>query len=309
VGTGALLAGGATLTKGYDLTEVPLFVRAGAVVPSTDVGAGATTLGGAMATVYAALTFTIYPGAAEGAGVAYEDDGVSDAYLIGRHAAVTCSYVHAKAGGGGRAGDGDKGGKAGGGKAGDGDGDGDGETDAATTTTVTLSRNGSFPQQGHTPRVYKVAIVSTMPPANVTARGRAVPHASSLAAVSAFGAHTGAAAGATAGAAGAATWWYDGPSMTLHISTEAIDLSSVAAHHAIEFTTIAPVDDAQLSGLKGVFAHANLAKDNLDMTRAEPGAHDTRGGAPAWSKWPSWRRHTRPPRAPQTAFEGLGLAF
>ena len=184
-----------------------------------------------------------------------------------------------------------------------------GETDAATTTTVTLSRNGSFPQQGHTPRVYKVAIVSTMPPANVTARGRAVPHASSLAAVSAFGAHTGAAAGATAGAAGAATWWYDGPSMTLHISTEAIDLSSVAAHHAIEFTTIAPVDDAQLSGLKGVFAHANLAKDNLDMTRAEPGAHDTRGGAPAWSKWPSWRRHTRPPRAPQTAFEGLGLAF
>ena len=27
----------------------------------------------------------------------------------------------------------------------------------------------------------------------------------------------------------------------------------------------------------------------------------------AWSKWPSWRGHTWPPRAPQTASEGVGL--
>ena len=27
----------------------------------------------------------------------------------------------------------------------------------------------------------------------------------------------------------------------------------------------------------------------------------------AWSKWPSWRGHIGPPRAPQTEFEGLRL--
>ena len=255
VGTGALLEGGTTLTKGYDLTEVPLFVRAGAVVPSTDVGAGATTLGGAMSTVYSALTFSIYPGATEGSGVAYEDDGVSDEYLVGHHATVTCSYAHAKAGG--------KGGK--GGKGGADSGKGGAAAAGTTTTTITLARNGSFPQQGHTPRVYHVAIVSTMPPASVTALGRAVPHASSLAAT------------AARSATGAASWWYDGPSLTLHLTTDAIDLSTAA--HTFKMTTIAPVDDAQLSGLKGVFAHANLAKDNFDMTRSEPGAHDTHGGA------------------------------
>merc|ERR1711871_1164622 len=39
------------------------------------------------------------------------------------------------------------------------------------------------------------------------------------------------------------------------------------------------VDPLILSGLKGIFRHANLAKDNLDETRSEPGAHDTHGGA------------------------------
>ena len=29
----------------------------------------------------------------------------------------------------------------------------------------------------------------------------------------------------------------------------------------------------------------------------------------AWSKWPSWWRHGWPPRAPQTAFDGLGPPF
>ena len=30
-------------------------------------------------------------------------------------------------------------------------------------------------------------------------------------------------------------------------------------------------------------------------------------GVPAWSKWPSWRGHSWPPRAHQSASEGLGL--
>lgn len=34
----------------------------------------------------------------------------------------------------------------------------------------------------------------------------------------------------------------------------------------------------ELSGLKGAFARANLAKKNLDMTRSTPGSHNTQGG-------------------------------
>ena len=36
---------------------------------------------------------------------------------------------------------------------------------------------------------------------------------------------------------------------------------------------------------------------------------DDDGGAPAWSKWPSWRGQSWPPRAHRTASEGLGLPF
>ena len=32
-----------------------------------------------------------------------------------------------------------------------------------------------------------------------------------------------------------------------------------------------------------------------------------RFGYPSWSKWPPWRGHSWPPRAPQSASEGLGL--
>jgi hypothetical protein len=35
---------------------------------------------------------------------------------------------------------------------------------------------------------------------------------------------------------------------------------------------------SNLSGLKGAFARANLAKQNLDMTRSTPGSHNTKGG-------------------------------
>ena len=32
-------------------------------------------------------------------------------------------------------------------------------------------------------------------------------------------------------------------------------------------------------------------------------------GTPGWSKWPSWWRHSWPPRAPQSASESLGLLY
>ena len=62
------------------------------MVPSSPLGYGAA-LGQAVASVYGPLRFTIYPGAASGAGEAYEDDGLTDAYLLGHGATTTCSYT------------------------------------------------------------------------------------------------------------------------------------------------------------------------------------------------------------------------
>jgi len=49
------------------------------------------------------------------------------------------------------------------------------------------------------------------------------------------------------------------------------------------------------------------AYDSEPLRRSMMGLDRT--GAPAWSKWPSWRGHGWPPRAPQAALEGLRLAF
>lgn len=72
-------------------------------------------------------------------------------------------------------------------------------------------------------------------------------------------------------------WWYDGPEMTLRIRSH-----SVSVKQGLSIKVTAPVMknmEASLSGFKGVFRHANLAKDNFDQTRSEPGAHNTGGGA------------------------------
>jgi len=67
---------------------------------------------------------------------------------------------------------------------------------------------------------------------------------------------------------GGASWWYDGPSLTLHVKTAHVDLAK--GPYTLELKTL-PVNDTALSGLKGAFAHSNLAKDNLDQSRSVPG--------------------------------------
>lgn len=230
MGTGALLQGGRVLEKGYDLTEIPIFVRAGAVVASSAFGYG-EPLGKAVASTYSQLTFTVYPGTATGSGYSYDDDGLTDAYLTGSAATTTLSY-----------------------------------TRNATAMRLTISRNGSFPQietevaaapigppllrpqprSRPTPsqsRVYHIAIVSSLPPTKVTAQGTPVlPRRTA--------------------AQGSAAWRYDGPSVTLHVTTARIDLGK--GPYVLELRT-PPVDDIAMSGLKGIFSHSNLAKESLDQ--------------------------------------------
>ena len=79
---------GAVLTRRYDLAEVPVFVRGGAVVPSVPVGEGAAVLGAA-ARAYTDLVFTVYPGADSGEASVYEDDGRTMEYLQDQYQWIT----------------------------------------------------------------------------------------------------------------------------------------------------------------------------------------------------------------------------
>jgi alpha-glucosidase (family GH31 glycosyl hydrolase) len=87
---------GALLTKAYDLREVPVFVRAGAVIARVPLASGGPDVIGHAARQYDALIFDIYPPAGSQANAAlsvYEDDGQSVDYLRGVYGYATCSYT------------------------------------------------------------------------------------------------------------------------------------------------------------------------------------------------------------------------
>ena len=88
---GAPGSSGLMLNKSYDVTEIPVFIKAGTVLPSTPVRVG-DTVGLAMRQ-YVELQFSIYPGTDSGEGVAYEDDAGTDAYLNGAFAETALTYT------------------------------------------------------------------------------------------------------------------------------------------------------------------------------------------------------------------------
>lgn len=92
--TGALRTGatsGDTVLDGrYPLEEVPVFVRAGAIIPSRRLPRDGIT--GLAASSYDVLEFSVFPGAQTGKTSLYEDDGESTAYLNGSFAHLTASF-------------------------------------------------------------------------------------------------------------------------------------------------------------------------------------------------------------------------
>jgi alpha-glucosidase/alpha-D-xyloside xylohydrolase len=76
--TGSPIAGGEEITRPVDLETMPLYVRAGAIIPTGPVKQHTEE------TPDTPLTLTIYPGA-DGSAVIYEDDGASFAYREGAH--------------------------------------------------------------------------------------------------------------------------------------------------------------------------------------------------------------------------------
>lgn len=96
--TGAVRVGsdtGNTLFHGrFHLSEVPVLVRAGAVIarrPMPDSGSGSVT--GLASQAYTALEFSVFPGASSGETSVYEDDGATTAYLDGNKANILAKYT------------------------------------------------------------------------------------------------------------------------------------------------------------------------------------------------------------------------
>lgn len=85
------VGGSTVLTKQWDISEIPLFVRAGAIIPRTPVSVGDTI--GLAQRAYTILQLDIYPGAVNGTTKIYEDDGLTFDYLNGSMAWTTVSYT------------------------------------------------------------------------------------------------------------------------------------------------------------------------------------------------------------------------
>ena len=143
--SGALItaaSGGATfLTRSYALSEVPFFVRAGAVVPYIPLRSMPTIIGLA-SRQYTFLGFRIYPGATGAvSGEAYEDDGATTGYLSGAYMRTTCTSTLA--------------------------------TDGSGSITV-ASAGAGYPEFPAT-RAYQFRLLNGVPPSSVTVNGVTVP--------------------------------------------------------------------------------------------------------------------------------------
>jgi hypothetical protein len=68
-----------------------VFIKAGSIIPTVPLTPGAMV--GLAGRQFAALEWTVYPGASAGAFDVYEDDGISYAYLNGSFAFVKASYI------------------------------------------------------------------------------------------------------------------------------------------------------------------------------------------------------------------------
>lgn len=86
---GELVEGGATITRSYDVTEIPIFIRAGSIIPRIPnpqtVGIGTQALTN--------LDVYIYPGNSSASYDLYEDDATTLDYITGSFTTQTYSYT------------------------------------------------------------------------------------------------------------------------------------------------------------------------------------------------------------------------
>lgn len=139
--SGTLLDGGPSgyvQNKAWDLTEIPIFIRAGSVIPFRPLEAG-VTLGRAMQP-YTTLGFMIFPGSEEDAGFVYEDDGITLDYLTGSYAYTNLQY----------------------------------QTDGSSMT-IQIATTGSYPGLP-SQRSYIIQLANGLPLSSCSVNGQAVPY-------------------------------------------------------------------------------------------------------------------------------------
>jgi alpha-glucosidase/alpha-D-xyloside xylohydrolase len=83
--SGSAIAGGDEITRPVDLETIPLYVRAGAIIPTCPVKQHTEP------TLNGPLTLTVHPGA-DGAAVIYEDDGSSFAHQAGKYHKISAIW-------------------------------------------------------------------------------------------------------------------------------------------------------------------------------------------------------------------------
>ena len=149
--TGKVRAGGdtVTLTKYYDISETPVFVKAGAVLPSTTLKPGSSV--GQASRAFGDIVFTVFDARATGGSCeVYEDDGNTTAYTTGVFATTKAVYTASAAG-----------------------------TLVLTvaTTPPTGAGAGATLQATGVPatRAYALRLVNANPPSSVTVQGQALP--------------------------------------------------------------------------------------------------------------------------------------
>jgi hypothetical protein len=232
--TGKARQGGSGVVhKLYDLTEIPIFVRLGALIPSTPRALGATI--GMAQRLYEALTFSVYGISDSGHGhcIIYEDDGITTKYTSTKDFAETnATYTY----------------------------------DAATNATTLVVSPPTFHGTAATmvqrqsaivpdTRTYTARFVNALPPTRVTIDGQPV-------AFSRYSPH-----------ASPSWWYEgDETTLVVTTGPRATNTElTIVAEGCYTASGVASVN--ALDGVKGKLRHAILAKANLDESRITPGAH------------------------------------
>eukprot|EP01138_Halocafeteria_seosinensis_P006367 gb/GECG01006509.1/.p1 GENE.gb/GECG01006509.1/~~gb/GECG01006509.1/.p1 ORF type:complete len:904 (+),score=86.49 gb/GECG01006509.1/:1-2712(+) len=123
-------------TQLYDLSEIPIFVKAGSVIPQITYDPD-DVLGVAKRN-YQTLHFDVYPGSGQGSRMVYEDDGESLDYMNGSYAWTTFQY-----------------------------------RTSGNQMLVNISTKGFYKGMPSS-RDYSIRLISSVPPSSVTVNGRSI---------------------------------------------------------------------------------------------------------------------------------------
>jgi hypothetical protein len=237
---GAEEAAGGFMSRNYAMTEMPVYVRAGAILPMLTLPPGTSPLG-VSSPVPTDITLYVFGGVALGAEEGatattstrlYDDDGATVAYLEGEYAwtTVQCTWRRGSAGGGGG-----------------------GDTVSCTIHPPEGAGFRGMPAR----RRYALRFLNTLPPTTVAVNGAGVS-LDPLGGPDAFGENA-------AWAADAMAWSYDGEGTSTWVRIGVAQPLAAALTVTLTFPVGSAVDDALATkGLSRKLARVTACKEEID---------------------------------------------